>query len=58
MSKRKAQYRNAIDEVTETVEHMIISGGDVTIKHSTDKHDHHIIVVTCKKTFYMGEEQE
>ena len=56
MSKKAHYRRDIMDEITETVAQMIISGGNVTVKHQVDRHDRPIIVVTCQSTFYMGED--
>ncbi len=48
-----------IDEVIESVAQMIMSGADISIKHSekynkyTDE-GHPVIVVTCKRTFHVN----
>lgn len=52
---RKQRIEEIMEDIYETVAKMIISGGNVTVKHQVDRHDRPIIVVTCQRTFYMGE---
>ena len=58
MSRKKQYRRDTMEEITETAAKMIVSGGDVIVKHGVDRNNRYVITVTCKRTFYMGEEQE
>jgi len=47
--------KQILEEVMTTVTEMIMSGGDVTVKHVDKGHGCYKIELTCKRTFYMEE---